>query len=294
MEDKIKQLKLNFKEIGNIRIYIIKIFDILKIKIVKLKTLYKEFIDNNKNKLFIFGLDSFHFQNKIIDFEYDEMKKIFLCINNRMYCEYFKLYKIIVEYINENINDKKILDMIKLNNFPVYKDLEPFKEYNYEYILNIHENILIMISLIDDNINLKENELLLHKSKKNIGLNIDNFITTFNYDIITIKEKINLFISYIEFFHKLHHKYLKRFTNKIKLMFIHINHDIKLDLDDNKLELNIHNYQKVLNNNESILDMNKILKLENFDFDDNKYDSDIETSNLNNIISKNNTIDIFF
>ena len=292
MEDKIKQLKLNFKEIGNIRIYVIKIFDILKIKIVKLKTLYKEFIENNKNKLFIFGLDSFHFQNKIIDFEYDEMKKIFLCINNRMYCEYFKLYKIIVEYINENINDKKILDMIKLNNFPVYKDLEPFKEYNYEYILNIHENILFLLSLINDNINMKENELLLHKSKKNIGLNIDNFITTFNYDIITIKEKINLFISYIEFFHKLHHKYLKRFTNKIKLMFIHINHDIKLDLDDNKLELDDHNYQKVLNNNESILDMNKILKLENFD--DNKYDSDIETSNLNNIISKDNTIDIFF
>ena len=28
-------------------------------------------------------------------------------INNRMYCEYFKLYKIITEYILKNITDKK-------------------------------------------------------------------------------------------------------------------------------------------------------------------------------------------
>jgi len=44
-----------------------------------------------------------------------------------------------------------------------------------------------------------------------------------------MKEKINLFLTYIEFFHKLHEKYLTRFTKKIHLMLTHINSDIHFD-----------------------------------------------------------------
>ena len=106
---------------------------------------YSEFIKNNKNKLFVFGLDSFHFQSKLIDVEYDDMKRLFLAINNRMYCEYFKLYKIITEYVYENINDKKITEIIKVNNFPVYKDLEPFKEYSFETTTEISETSGILL-----------------------------------------------------------------------------------------------------------------------------------------------------
>jgi hypothetical protein len=38
-----------------------------------------------------------------------------------------------------------------------------------------------------------------------------------------------MFIAYIEFFHKMHIKYLKRFNNKIQLMYTHISNDIKFD-----------------------------------------------------------------
>jgi hypothetical protein len=48
----------------------------------KLKELYKEFVSNNKNNLFVFGLDSFRFQSKLIDIEYDDMKRLFLAITN--------------------------------------------------------------------------------------------------------------------------------------------------------------------------------------------------------------------
>ena len=44
-----------------------------------------------------------------------------------------------------------------------------------------------------------------------------------------IKEKINLFTTYIEFFHKLHTKQFKRFSHKIQLMYSHVNKDIKFD-----------------------------------------------------------------
>jgi hypothetical protein len=229
MESKLVKLKTDFNNIINVRTTVKNIFDILQIRIDKLKILYAEFIKTSKNQMFVFGLDSFHFQSKLIDIEYDDMKRLFLAINNRMYCEYFKLYKIIIEYITTNINDTKITEIVKVNTYPVYKDLEPFKEYKFEIILDIHENILNLLSIIISTLNNKENELLLHKNKQSIGLNIDNFITTFNYNIIVMREKIIMFITYIEFFHKLHTKYLKRFANKIQLMYSHINNDIQFD-----------------------------------------------------------------
>ena len=253
MENRISKLKNDFNNLITIRNNVKVVFDILQTRINKLKQFYSDFIKNNKNKLFVFGLDSFHFQSKLIDIEYDDMKRLFLAINNRMYCEYFKLYKIIIEYVYENIRDKKITEIIKLNNFPVYKDLEPYKEYNIELISEIHENILIIINSILSNLIMRENELDSHKSKKDIGLNIDNFITSFNYEIIVMREKISMFLTYTEFFHKLHIKHLKRFSNKIELLYLHISNDIKFDdtIDiskDIKNEINYDVNDKNINN----------------------------------------------
>jgi len=229
MENRISKLKTDFNNITVIRNNVKSVFDVLQLRINKLKMFYSEFIKNNKNKLFVFGLDSFHFQSKLIDVEYDDMKRLFLAINNRMYCEYFKLYKITTEYVYENINDKKITEIIKVNNFPVYKDLEPFKEYNFETTTEIHENILVIVNSIISNLNTRENELNIHRGKQALGLNIDNFITTYNFELTVIKEKISMFLTYIEFFHKLHTKHLKRFSNKIQLMYTHISTDIRFD-----------------------------------------------------------------
>lgn len=229
MEIRVTALKNNFNNINVIRSNVKEILDFLHIRIHKLKFFYSEFIKTNKTELFIFGLDSFHFQSRLIDIEYEGMYKIFRTINNRMYCEYFKLYKIIVSYIKDTVNDKKLLEFIKVNTFPIYKDLEPEKEYKFETIIEIHENILILITSIIGNLNNKENEYKTYVDKNQIGLNIDNFVNTYSFEVIMMREKLKLFLTYIEFFHKLHTKYLQRFSNKIQLMNTHINDDIKFD-----------------------------------------------------------------
>lgn len=265
MEKRISKLKTNFGDISDIRTQVKNFFEILQIIINKLKFFYSEFIKNNKTELFVFSLDSLHFQCKLIDIEYDDMKRLFLAINNRMYCEYFKLYKIIVSYISENTFDKKIMELIKVNNFPIYKDLEPFKEYNFETVLEIHENILLMLNATIGYLENKEHELSFHMAKKNIGLNIDNFISSFNFDIVIIKEKINLFINYIEFFHKLHTKQLQRFSNKIQLMYSHVNKDIRFD-EEIEIDKKKNNSNKGNNNNDIV---------------DQSSDNDTDSSSIN-------------
>jgi len=229
MENKLTMLKSEFNGIIAIKTNVQNVFDVLQVRINKLKLFYAEFIKNSKNQMFVFGLDSFQFQSKLIDIEFDDMKRLFGAIMNRMYCEYYKLNKIIIDYILKSIDDKKYTDGIKPNEYPIYKDLEPFKDYNFDITLDIHQNILNLVGILMAVLSSKETELAVHMSKQNIGLNINNYTTTFVFNNTILREKIMMFISYIEFFHSLHTKYLKRFSTKIQLMHTHIDTDIRFD-----------------------------------------------------------------
>lgn len=228
MDNDLGQLKQEFKTIQEIKNKVTVLCDVLQTYLQQLKRTHSEFIVNNTDMLYIFGLDSFHFQHKLIDIEFDDMKRIFLIINNRMYCEYYKLYKIITEYIKENIEDKKVLELTKTN-FPTYQDLEPYKQYKFDLIQEIHQIIILYMYGLSELITTKENNLLAYKKKQENGLNINNFVSTYSYSIILLKERCKLFISYISFFHSLHTKYLQRFSMKLNLMYNQVSHDIKFE-----------------------------------------------------------------
>ncbi len=232
METKLNKVKQTFNKIKDIRIAVVNIFATLEIKIGKLKLLANDFIKNNHETLFVFGLDSFMFQSKMIDYEYNDMQKYFSALNNRMYCEYYKLYKIVLEYIEQNsgISQNKTFEMIKANSkFPIYKDLEPYKQYNFDTIEEVHKTIISLLNIINDYIVLKDTELENYKMKQYSGFNINNFVNTFDYNIIMVKQKLLLFMAYLEFFHNIHTKHFKRFSKKMKLMDDYINDDIQFD-----------------------------------------------------------------
>jgi hypothetical protein len=92
-----------------------------------------------------------------------------------------------------------------------------------------------------------------------------------------MKEKVNLFLSYIEFFHKLHTKYLKRFSNKIQLMSTHINNDIQFD--ENVENDTIFNKK----NDECLLDNEQLINRNNLETCNNtNLKLSIDTSDFNN------------
>ena len=95
--NRIALLKTEYSEILFLKQENSQLFDKSKDKIRKLQEWYNNYIDENNNHLFIFGLDAFHYQGKIIDVEYDDMKRLYHSITNRIYCEYYKLYQIIVK-----------------------------------------------------------------------------------------------------------------------------------------------------------------------------------------------------
>jgi hypothetical protein len=230
MEERLSILKNDFNAIIDFKENNISSLQLLESRIKKIKEIYADFINANRDNLFVFTLDSFHFQGKLIDIEYEDVMRLFYAITNRMYCDYYKLFKIIIEYVNCYVPDKKLSELIKVNDhFPVYKDLEPFKQYDFHHIQSLHEVIIVILTYLNTFIINKEHDLKVYQTKNKIGLNIDSFVNTFNFNNTVMKEKTTLFITYIEFFHKLHTKYIKRFTMKLQLMMSQINNDIKLD-----------------------------------------------------------------
>lgn len=230
MDAKLQKIKIIFNKIKDTRIQVMSVFSILEVKLTKLKLMTSDFIKNNHDVLFVFGLDSFKFQSRLIDFEYADMQKYFYALNNRMYCEYYKLFKIVSEYVDKTIGTNKTFEMIKSNSvFPIYKDLEPHRQYNFETIEEVHKTIILLLGGIQEHIVSKEVELENYRIKQHSGLNINNFVNTFLFNVTMIKHNLGLFISYLDFFHNIHMKHFKRFAKKMKSMDDYLNEDITFD-----------------------------------------------------------------
>ena len=230
MNSKINILKNNFNIILNMRKEIYSIFENLEIKILKLKDIYFNLHKTNNENNYTFGLDSLFFQRRLIDVELKHMKQFNLLLNNRIYCEYYKLFKIISSYVKNNYKDQKLLDIINVENtVAVYKDLEPYKEYDFDQIINLHEILLSIINELTNYYLSKELKFKDYQVTNEAGLNLNNFVNTYKFDLIIMKENIELYINYLEYFHSNQIKNFKRFLTKINILHSQITHDIKFE-----------------------------------------------------------------
>ena len=110
-----------------------------------LKIQYSDMVKNNTKKIFIFCLDSFFYQYKMYSAELDQIESSRKMVNNRMYCEYYKLFGIISNYLNDSnvtYENKRTL----LKTCPIYKDLEPMFEFDMVDIENIYSNVILLIT----------------------------------------------------------------------------------------------------------------------------------------------------
>lgn len=180
----------------------------LKSKLKNLKDTHAKMSKSNNKQIFLFCLDSFYFQYKIFSMELDNLEKFDSLIKNRTYCDYYKLYKLILKYINENNEE---LD-IEVNHslVPVYKDLEPFFDYGVDNIKLVHDNMLDCIKSMFDTVLKKQEVINEYTTKKKAGYSISNFINTLTHENNVLKAQLDLYLNYISFFHISQQKQIKR------------------------------------------------------------------------------------
>ena len=222
-------LKDNFNEIKTIRRGILELIKNLENKIIRLKTIYTDLLHNNKHLNNDTSLDTLYFQTKLITVELDNTNYIFKLIDNRIYGDYYKLYKNMIKYINKSEFDKKIKQLTSTDKYPEYNDLKLDIIYEFNITIDVHDNILKILEVLLDELSIKKNNYENEKYKSKSGINIDTLLHKINHTILVFEQDISLFNKYLLVYNESHKKYLNRFMIKTKLFYGQVNSDIKLE-----------------------------------------------------------------
>jgi len=283
----ITKLRSDFSNIISLKSEIARTKLLVSEKLQHLKTIYGELLKTNSKKIFLFCLDSFYFQYKTFAIEMDNIDRFRLLMNNRMYCDYYKLYNIILNTIKEG--NEIVLDENEIKSFPVYKDLEPFQEYKIEDIKDLHDNILLLINKLHSQSSSKKYNIDHYNEKHRIGFSISNFINTLEYENRLANEQISLYINYLSFFHISQKKQMQRLYSRIQEFHKEVNDNINVNqtfsIDDIKEEQKLNRFfitseeitiENILEDSESLIKdgeniMNKIDNLIQFDVDSDTF-----------------------
>ena len=243
---------------------------------IKLKV--KEYYNNYilQEPCHYFGLDSFHFQNKTMELEYKHLLELYHFIDNRIYGDYYKLFIMMEKSLKLQLTNSqydKINELTHIHKYPVYKDLEPYIEYEFDLINQLHQDIILTLSNVKSL--TEENTRTIQENEKDIelGMNIENYIINQKYINNTLLNSNELHKAYLTVYHKYHTDWLKKFYSKLQLFFSQIKHHINDGSTDNlNDEFMIKSYV-----NEIIIDV--IDKVEHLSMDNN---SILETPTFTN------------
>ena len=219
------KLKNSFKNIISIKKEIGLTKNNVTAKLNELKLLHGELIKDNNKHIFLFCLDSFYYQYKIFAMEFEHIKKVRAILNNRMYCDYYKLHNIIIKFCKEHIPE----ETLNVQTFPVYKDLEPYQEYRIEDISLLHESILNLINTLYNETQSKTDTILHYNDNHKVGFSISNFLNTLTHENRIMQEQITLFINYISFFHISQKKQLKKLHVRIQDFYKEVDENINMN-----------------------------------------------------------------
>jgi hypothetical protein len=224
----IEKLKNDFDNIITVKREISKIKKVVAEKLAQLKTVYNDLVKTNSKKIFLFCLDSFYFQYKTFAMEMEHIDRFRTLMNNRMYCDYYKLFHIILNYIKENRTELDISEL-ELKTYPLYKDLEPFSEYKIEDIKEIHANILHILNKLYGITVEKLDNIDHYNEKHHVGFSISNFLNTLSYENKLLQEQIHLYVNYMSFFHISQKRQLSRLHVRMQDFYREVENNINVN-----------------------------------------------------------------
>ena len=279
------QLKSNFSDIKHLRESVLTLLTSLTEKADILNCIYTDLLESNINETTT-GLDSFFFQIKLLYTEINNNKTMFKIIDNRFYCDYYKLYKIFVKYLKEIVNNKNITSPFDNKQYPVYKDLNfnNIIEYDFNNTIEIYNDLIQILDILHNELLSREHKLGIQKVKQQSGLNIDNLVNKIKYNNSSLKNNLKLFSGYIKICNNFHTRYLTRFSIKTKLFYGQINSDIRIEESKSGINCNVEL------NNDILLDETEENEIRNCIPEDSVLKGKIQSNTQDNLVNELNSM----
>lgn len=293
----------DFNDLKNYKIQIEIILKTIKDKIDILKNIYKEYHDKpniyNQDKS---SLDSLNNQLFLINTENENYKNILSLFLNKIYGEYYQLYKNLNKFIKPFI-DNNIIDIKLSIEYPQYKLLDFSIVYEFNYIENINNDINNIINNLIIHINDEKEEIKIHEFQRDKGVHLNNFVNEKKYNINMIEEKTKFYNNIFSTYKQLQNKFFKRLLLKLQILYYQLEFDINIE-NDNNTENKLKNLTEIFGKKNIFIDKHfeeniftKIKDLDNNIFlrEDNAIDLSLnihqDKSNSNNIIITNDKND---
>jgi len=237
------ELSTEFKQIIEKRVKIRAKHTSLEEKLKTMKDKYNNLMKTNTKKIFIYCLDSFFFQYKILSIELEHYKKMNGMVYNRMYGDYYKLFNIVITHCKDcNI---EIKDIKIMGNVPVYQDSETNVEYKLDDLTKLHTNILAILQQLLNLYNTRKNDIQNQDDDTNVGFSITSYMETLSYENRILYEKILLYINYLRFYHSSQNGYLDKTTEKLDTFISDIDDEILINHKSSKNVINKQIMKKV-------------------------------------------------
>jgi hypothetical protein len=208
-------MKDRFLEISSIRKQIQELFHRLEDKKKGMKDNYSTLVASNDNHFF--GLDSFRFQVKLTENELTFLNDQFVLIDNRLYCDYYKLYNHVYDYYVENLPPGLVKSV-----FPIYKDLEPTKVYETELVHKLYKDILTLIHKAYDTLEHEHRKRESEKRLTTSGIHIGNYVHNRVFTDTLIKTNIELFEQYLNTYFIYHMTFLVNLKERLGMFLDHV------------------------------------------------------------------------
>lgn len=213
--------------------YISQIQELIEKINTKYNLLISNIKDNNNIEIPIYlGIDSLNFQNKLYLLKFENIKKFYDRVFNRIYGDYYKIHKLIKKYITTNTTIPPI-DIT----FTQYKDLETDKCYNFDEVIKIQNTINQYIQSLYDIINKKNITIEPFINSNNAGYAVKYYISEENTNINIYTNKCLLFINYLTTFNTYHNNYLLDFLQQCKFLITSIKKDVNFNIDNELIDI---------------------------------------------------------
>ena len=217
-------LESEFDIILEKRIRVSEKYKTLETKMVDMNHRHNYLIQNNPKKIFIYCLDSFFFQYKILLLELDYFDKVTKAVFNRMYRDYYKLFTEIVESCKNSAFEINSIPRIETIIF--YSDVCISVEYNTEDLSKLHVIIVSILKQLSTHYDNQCAILLSHDKGSNIGFSITIFLDALCYENRLLYEKINLYNSYLQFYHSSQNGYLDKILGNMETLGSNIDNEV--------------------------------------------------------------------
>ena len=229
MRDTLASVASGFEELKKLRSDVVSTVDAVEQRVGALRKAHEALVASSPQAACALGLDSLHFQTRLVSMELASLRDMVTAIENHLYYECVSLHRLVQEYARDQVADTAAREKIVTDReYPAYKHLDQTVRYDFDVTVGLHAQLVSSICALSDYSDEQALEIETEKGKTAQGLNIDSLVHSNTYVHAIVMAKVKLFCDSLAAFNGHHGKYLRRVGDKAGLVLDAISRDVRL------------------------------------------------------------------